>query len=94
MIITSDRFGFEIEVTAKICKLKCRMFEVPISYYGRTYEQGKKIGARDGVAAIWYLIKYNLFGGLRDSYRTLPALVDRESKTAPEPATKSVAGGS
>jgi hypothetical protein len=58
---SSSRFGFEIEVTAKISKLKCRVYEVPISYYGRTYEEGKKIGWKDGISAIYYIIRYNLF---------------------------------
>lgn len=74
MIITSSRFGFEIEVTAKVCKLRCATYEVPISYYGRTYEQGKKIGLSDGFAALWYLIKYNLFTDLKHSFVTRPVL--------------------
>ena len=74
MIITSTGFGFEIEVTAKISKLKCAMFEIPISYYGRTYEQGKKIGAADGFAALWFIVRYNLFCGLKGSFREMPAL--------------------
>jgi glycosyltransferase involved in cell wall biosynthesis len=73
MIITSSGFGFEIEVTAKIAKLRCAMYEVPISYHGRTYEQGKKIGFMDGVAALWYIVKFNLLCGLKDSFRVLPA---------------------
>lgn len=68
MVITSKGFGFEIEVTAKIAKLKCPVYEVPISYYGRTYEEGKKIGARDGLAALWYICKYNLFVSKRRSF--------------------------
>lgn len=72
MRITSSGFGFEIEVTAKVAKLKCAIYEVPISYYGRTYEEGKKIGYKDGVAAFWYLLKYNLFVGLAESYQTTP----------------------
>ncbi len=71
MIITSSKFGFEIEVTAKVCKLGCATYEVPISYYGRTYEQGKKIGVSDGVAAFWYVIYYNWFTGIENSFRTL-----------------------
>lgn len=59
--IEEERFGFEPEVTAKISKLGCRIYEVGISYYGRTYAEGKKIGWRDGVRAIWCIIKYNLF---------------------------------
>ena len=74
MLITSSGFGFEIEVTAKVCKLKCAMFEVPISYYGRTYEQGKKIGLSDGFAALWYLIRYNLLTDLSHSFQNLPTL--------------------
>jgi hypothetical protein len=72
MTISSSGFGFEIEVTAKIAKLGCRLFEVPISYHGRTYEEGKKIGTMDGVAAFWYVIKFNLFCSLERSYRLLP----------------------
>ena len=72
MIIVSSGFGFEIEVTAKVCKLGCATYEVPISYYGRTYEQGKKIGMRDGLAAVWYVVRFNWFTTLRGSYRTIP----------------------
>lgn len=74
MIITSSGFGFEIEVTAKVAKLNCAMFEIPISYYGRTYEQGKKIGVTDGFAALWFILRYNLFCGLKGSFRQLPTL--------------------
>ena len=59
--IEEDRFGFEPEVTAKISRMDCRIFEVGISYYGRTYEEGKKIGWRDGVRAIYAIMKYNLW---------------------------------
>jgi glycosyltransferase involved in cell wall biosynthesis len=56
------RFGFEPEITAKISKIQgLRIYEVPISYYGRTYEEGKKINWRDGVKALWCILKYNLF---------------------------------
>jgi glycosyltransferase involved in cell wall biosynthesis len=72
MILNSSGFGFEIEVTAKIAKLKCVVYEVPISYYGRTYEEGKKIGFRDGVAAIWYIVRFNFFCSLRKSFRNIP----------------------
>lgn len=74
MKITSSGFGFEIEVTAKVAKLRCRVYEVPISYYGRTYEEGKKIGMKDGIAALWYIIKFNLFCSLENSFRLLPAI--------------------
>ncbi len=56
--IKENRFGFEPEITAKVAKLGCRIYEVGISYYGRTYEEGKKIGWRDGVRAIYCIIKY------------------------------------
>ena len=59
--IRENRFGFEPEITAKVAKLKCRIYEVGISYSGRTYEEGKKIGWRDGVRAIYCIVKYNLF---------------------------------
>jgi glycosyltransferase involved in cell wall biosynthesis len=58
--IREQRFGFEPEITAKVARRKCRIYEVGISYYGRTYEEGKKIGWRDGVRAIWCILKYNL----------------------------------
>jgi len=74
MVITSSGFGFEIEVTAKIAKLRCAIYEVPISYRGRTYEEGKKIGMKDGVAAVWYVLRFNLFNSLADSYRAKPSL--------------------
>ena len=59
--IEEKRFGFEPEITAKVAKLGCVIYEVGISYYGRTYEQGKKIGWKDGVRALYCIIKYNLF---------------------------------
>lgn len=80
LVITSTGFGFEVEVTAKIAKLKCALYEVPISYYGRTYEEGKKITYRDGVAALFYIIRYNLFCSRRKSFVNLPQL---EAKPLP-----------
>jgi glycosyltransferase involved in cell wall biosynthesis len=59
--IEENRFGFEPEVTAKVAKLGCRIYEVGISYYGRTYAEGKKINYRDGFRAIYCILKYNLF---------------------------------
>jgi glycosyltransferase involved in cell wall biosynthesis len=58
--LRSDRFGFEPEITARLAKANARIFEVPISYSGRTYAEGKKINWRDGVAAFWHIVKYNL----------------------------------
>jgi len=59
--IKENRFGFEPEITAKIAKKHCRVYEVGISYYGRTYKDGKKIGWKDGIRAIYCIIKYNMF---------------------------------
>lgn len=59
--ICENRFGFEPEITAKVAKLGCRIYEVGISYYGRTYREGKKIGWRDGIQAIYCIIRYNLW---------------------------------
>jgi glycosyltransferase involved in cell wall biosynthesis len=72
MKINSSGFGFEIEVTAKVAKLKCAIYETPISYYGRTYEEGKKITALDGVAAAYYIVRYNLFCSLKNSFHQTP----------------------
>ena len=73
MVITSSGFGFEIEATAKIAKLKCAIYEVPISYYGRTYLEGKKIGLKDAIQAFWLILRFNLFCSLRSSFRELSA---------------------
>ena len=56
--IKENRFGFEVEITAKVAKQKCRIYEVPISYHGRSYEEGKKIGWKDGFRALWCIIRY------------------------------------
>jgi glycosyltransferase involved in cell wall biosynthesis len=69
LIIESSGFGFEIEVIAKCKKVGARIFEVPISYYGRTYEEGKKITLIDGLYAIWYVIKFNLLRRRIGSFR-------------------------
>jgi len=74
MVIVSSGFGFEVEVAAKIAKLKIAIYEVPISYYGRTYEEGKKIVFKDGLIALWLVIRFNLFCSLRASFRQLPEL--------------------
>jgi glycosyltransferase involved in cell wall biosynthesis len=69
VIIQSSGFGFEIEFVAKCKKIGARIYEVPISYYGRTYEEGKKIALKDGLDALWYLIKFNILTGLKQSFR-------------------------
>ncbi|HSL91662.1 MAG TPA: hypothetical protein VK863_03355, partial [Candidatus Limnocylindrales bacterium] len=59
--VEENRFGFEPEITAKVSKLRCRIYEVGISYSGRTYEEGKKINWKDGISAFRCILKYNLF---------------------------------
>ena len=58
--LESNRFGFEVEVTARLAQARARIWEVPVSYSGRTYEEGKKIDWRDGVAALWHILRFNL----------------------------------
>lgn len=58
--LRSDRFGFEAEITAKVCKRRLRLYEVPISYSGRTYKEGKKITWKDGLAYLWCLLRYRI----------------------------------
>jgi len=58
--LKENRFGFEPEITAKVAQLRCRIYEVGIAYYGRTYAEGKKIGWKDGVRALWAIFKYNV----------------------------------
>jgi len=71
MLLTSNRFGIEPEMTAKISKIKgIRIYEVPISYFGRTYDEGKKINWKDGVSAIWCILKFNLFTSYQNSFRS------------------------
>ena len=61
MVLKSNRFGIEPELTAKVAKTRARIYEVPISYHGRTYAEGKKIGWKDGFSAIWSIFRFNLF---------------------------------
>lgn len=71
MVLISNRFGIEPEMTAKISKIKeLRIYEVPISYFGRTYAEGKKINWKDGFSAIWCIIKFNVLTSYQDSFRT------------------------
>jgi hypothetical protein len=58
--LTAKRFGIEPELTARLAQSRARIYEVPISYDGRTYAEGKKIGWRDGVAAFWHIVRFNL----------------------------------
>jgi hypothetical protein len=59
--IEENRFGFEPEITAKVARCGCRIYEVGISYFGRSYAEGKKIGRKDGVRAFYAILKYNLW---------------------------------
>src|SRR5215212_414414 len=68
--LTSDRFGFEPELTARLSQARARIYEVPISYSGRTYAEGKKIRWTDGVAAFWHIVKFNLFSPKAPVYRS------------------------
>jgi len=82
LILTSDRFGFEPEVTARLAQARARVWEMGISYSGRTYAEGKKISWRDGAAAVWHIVRYNLFP-------PVPALAANElSATAPQSIPK------
>jgi hypothetical protein len=60
--LRSERFGIEPELVARVAQLGCRIYEVPVSYYGRDYAHGKKIGWKDGVAALWHIVRFALFG--------------------------------
>jgi len=59
--LTADRFGVEVELTARLAQARARIWEIPITYSGRTYAEGKKIGWRDGAAALWHILRFNLF---------------------------------
>jgi len=86
VVLESDRFGFEPEITAKLSKSPCVIYEVPVSYHGRTYAQGKKITWRDGLAAFTHIVRYNLFRSAARSrkadWSTIECLVDRPGALA------------
>jgi len=81
LILTSDRFGFEPEMTARLAQARARVWEIGISYSGRTYAEGKKIGWRDGAAAVWHVVRFNLFPP------TPVRSFERELVVAPKPIT-------
>jgi glycosyltransferase involved in cell wall biosynthesis len=83
LVLTSDRFGFEPEVTARLAQARARVWEMSISYSGRTYAEGKKINWRDGMAAAWHIIYFNL---------RRPAAPVPRSSNAPSPATEPLVG--
>lgn len=76
--LTSKGFGMEVEITAMICRTRARTYEVPISYYGRTFEEGKKIQYSDGLAAIYYIFKYNLLSPFSKARKQYVAKVNEE----------------
>jgi glycosyltransferase involved in cell wall biosynthesis len=80
--IEENRFGFEPEIIAKVAKARSRVFEVGISYNGRTYEEGKKIGWRDGIRAVYVIVKYNLFRKNKGSWKnnTQASISSRRSR--------------
>src|SRR5215216_1926181 len=80
--LEQDRFGFEPEITVKIARMKLRIYEVGISYYGRTYEEGKKIGWKDGVKALWCILKYSI--------KTPASRYQPAEEKQPQPATNKV----
>lgn len=85
MVIVSRGFGFEVEATAKVAKLGCAIYEVPISYYGRTYDEGKKIGFKDGLIALWLVFRFNLFCSLSASFQKIPQKKGLPQESAPAP---------
>ncbi len=85
MRLTTDRFGFEPEVTARVAQMRLRIYEMSIAYWGRDYEAGKKITWKDGVAALWYIFKFNVL----DRMPSAAPIVDDET----EPAWSGDAGG-
>lgn len=81
--LCSSGFGLEVEITAMVCKTAARTYEVPISYYGRTYDEGKKIGIWDGVAAVWYILYFNLIHPWTREGRAYIQSVNRVLRHAP-----------
>jgi glycosyltransferase involved in cell wall biosynthesis len=77
MVLTSNRFGVEVELTAYVAKTTARIFEFPISYYPRTKLQGKKINWKDGVAALGHLVRFNLLTSSKEAFRDLPVRYTR-----------------
>jgi hypothetical protein len=81
--LRTNRFGIEPELTARLAQSRARIYELPISYAGRTYAEGKKIGWRDGVAALWHILRANLSGGRVDRYVPQPLGTDARPAAAP-----------
>ena len=90
--LTSDRFGFEPELTARLAQSRARIYEVPISYSGRTYAEGKKIRWTDGVAAFWHIVKFNLFSAKAPVYQSSVAASRRETQRVEAARSSSESG--
>jgi glycosyltransferase involved in cell wall biosynthesis len=84
--LSADRFGIEPELTAKLAQSRARIYEVPISYHGRTYAEGKKIGWKDGVAAFWHIFRSNVLG------ERAPAYVRQPARGGSDPSVDAAAG--
>jgi glycosyltransferase involved in cell wall biosynthesis len=82
--LTANRFGIEPELTARLSQAQARIWEMPISYSGRTYAEGKKIGWKDGVAAFWHIVKFNSFGPRAPQYQPPAIPADSRHALAPE----------
>jgi glycosyltransferase involved in cell wall biosynthesis len=80
LVLTSDRFGFEPEITARLAQAEARLWEIAISYSGRTYAEGKKIGWRDGAAAAWHILRFNLFSPMTAPRRQTTAATEALSE--------------
>jgi hypothetical protein len=90
MDFRENRFGFELEITAKLARARCRIYEVGISYDGRTYQERKKVSWKDGVRAIYAIVKYNFFAAPAAPPRRREAAATRPPRfvrTAPTPMT-------
>jgi glycosyltransferase involved in cell wall biosynthesis len=83
--LQENRFGFEPEVTAKIARMRIRIYEVGISYYGRTYDEGKKIGWKDGLRALWCTFKYSLFAPKKPVHAIQQGLLNPDPGPAHHP---------
>jgi hypothetical protein len=86
LVLTTDRFGFEPELTARLAQARARIWEISISYSGRTYAEGKKIGWKDGVAALWHIVRFSLV--VPDGQPTDAAAVLAEAPAARSRATE------
>jgi hypothetical protein len=91
--LSANRFGIEPELTARLAQAGARIYELPISYDGRSYAEGKKIGWRDGVSALWSILKYNLLGRRAPTFR-VPAVAawDAPERMAVSPPSGDPAG--